>query len=160
MKKLIGLFVLFCFTLSSFGSAGLKTPPLLAADVLIPLGNTGKTISLLELSEIKVKDFQALSGKKMNIWNRLMFKRAQKELRAGINEDGTINNQKVKSLVKKAEGEGFHLGGFALGFFVGLIGVLIAYLINDDKKQDRVKWSWIGFGAGVVLGLLLILIVF
>jgi len=37
----------------------------------------------------------------------------------------------------KRAGDGslaFYIGGFALGFLLGLIGVLIAYLINDDKK--------------------------
>ena len=56
---------------------------------------------------------------------------------------------------KAAEGGGgFHIGGFALGFLLGLIGVLIAYLINDDKKKERVKWSWIGCLVLVVILLL------
>lgn len=48
---------------------------------------------------------------------------------------------------------GFHFGGFALGFFVGLIGVLIAYLIRGDEAVDRNrrKWAWIGFGVYVLL---------
>ena len=46
---------------------------------------------------------------------------------------------------------GFHLGGFALGFLIGPIGVLIAYLIDDDKKRNRVKWAWIGLIAWVVI---------
>jgi hypothetical protein len=45
---------------------------------------------------------------------------------------------------------------FALGFLLGLIGLLIAYLINDDYKHNRVKWAWIGFGIVVVLNIILI----
>ncbi len=40
---------------------------------------------------------------------------------------------------------------------MGLIGVLIAYLINDDNKSNRVKWAWIGFGAFVVIYLVILL---
>ena len=46
---------------------------------------------------------------------------------------------------------GFNPGGFALGFFAGLIGVLIAYLIKDDHKKNRTKWAWLGLGIAVVL---------
>lgn len=51
-----------------------------------------------------------------------------------------------------ASGEtGFHAGGFFLGLLLGVIGVIIAYLINDEKKHNRVKWAWIGWGVWVVL---------
>jgi hypothetical protein len=40
---------------------------------------------------------------------------------------------------------------------VGLIGVLIAYLKNDDKKDNRVKCACIGFAVWV--GILLIALI-
>lgn len=131
-----------------------------AADVLIPVGNSGQKISLLELSEIKVKDMEALTGKKMKLADKLGFKMAQKQLRSSIDQDGTINNKKLNKMAAKSavDGSGFHLGGFALGFLLGLIGVLIAYLINDDKKSQRVKWAWIGLAAWIVI-LLIILVI-
>ena len=52
-----------------------------------------------------------------------------------------------------------HLGGFALGFFIGLIGVLIAYIIEDDYKRNRVKWAWIGWGVFVVFYVALLVII-
>ena len=51
---------------------------------------------------------------------------------------------------------GFHSGGFFLGLLVGLIGVIIAYIIKDEKKKNRVKWAWIGWGVWVVIALILI----
>lgn len=53
-----------------------------------------------------------------------------------------------------AEGtsSGFNIGGFALGFFLGLIGVLIAYVFIKDA--NLIKWSWIGLGAVLVIILL------
>ena len=34
---------------------------------------------------------------------------------------------------------------------MGLIGVLIVYLINDDQERNRLKWAWIGFGVWVAI---------
>lgn len=50
---------------------------------------------------------------------------------------------------------GFHFGGFALGFFMGILGVGIAYWTGGS--DDMIKWAWIGMGTmGVLyLGLLL-----
>ena len=45
-------------------------------------------------------------------------------------------------------------GGFFLGFFLGLIGVLIAYLSSDDK--DFIRSTWLGAATWAVLYLLLL----
>lgn len=166
MKKIV-LFVaaLAVFT-SSFATItpmSSKDPVLRADRMFFPVGKTGKSISLLELSRISMKDFQALTGRKMSFFDKMSFKVAQKKVRDNIDRDGTINNKKIqKALSKSAKGgeSGFHFGGFALGFFLGLIGVLVAYLLNDDYKRNRVKWSWIGLAASVVLSILLIVAVF
>jgi hypothetical protein len=174
MKRLTTLLAAFLFVASSFAAAivvpatgspaavapaATPAPLIKASDIRIPLNNTGKFISLQELADLKVADYEKLSGKKMNWIHRLEFKLAQRKLRRSINEDGTINNRKLAEMAgKRADGEtGFHVGGFALGFLLGLIGILIAYLINDDKKSNRVKWAWIGLAAWLVIFLLLII---
>jgi hypothetical protein len=131
-------------------------PLVKAADIRIPVGTTGKFINLQELANIKVADLEKLTGKKMRWIDRMQFKLAQRKLRHSINEDGIVTNKKLAAMGRKTlDGEtGFHFGGFALGFFLGLIGVLIAYLINDDKKSNRVKWAWIGVGVIVVIVIL------
>jgi len=66
-------------------------------------------------------------------------------LTSGISPDGTITNRIFTKEAKKSGlFSAFHLGGFALGFFLCIIGVLIAYLINEELKARRVKWAWIG----------------
>ena len=118
----------------------------------------------MELSSITVKDFEKLTGKHLNFIDRIGFKAGQKKLRKSISADGTINNKRLMKFVN-GDGDhstGFHLGGFALGFFLGLIGVVIAYVAfgDDDVKRNRVKWSWIGAATFFVLWLVLVLIVF
>ena len=157
MRKFIllltGLLILTC----SFATVTITHPPLNASAIFFPVGKTGQKISLMELSHISVKDFEKLRGQKMDFFDRLSFKAAQKKVRNGINPDGTISNKKFENFLKQRGGEtGFHMGGFALGFFLGAIGIVIAYLINDDFKHNRVKWAWIGFGVFIVLYVALI----
>jgi hypothetical protein len=49
----------------------------------------------------------------------------------------------------------FHLGGFALGFLLGLLGVIITLFFKDANKQNRLYSSLIGLGAVIILVLLL-----
>lgn len=172
MKKIMSFLMAISILISSYAtSPALATlngekknvfsevPALNANNVMLPVGNTGKKISLMDLSRISIKDFETITGKRLKLIDKIGFKLGQKKLRTAIQPDGTIKSKAIKKYANKmaADGEtGFHLGGFALGFFVGLIGVLIAYLINDDYKRNRVKWAWIGWGIFVVLYVILL----
>jgi hypothetical protein len=158
MKKIALLIISLVLLSGVFAAENFSKPTLKATEIYLPVGKTGKVISLMELSSLRVKDFEELTGNKMKFFDRLGFKAAQKQLRNNINYDGTFNSKKIERFVKRkyGSGEGFQAGGFFLGFLLGLIGILIAYLINDDQKRNRVKWAWIGLGAGVALLLILI----
>ena len=157
MKKILLLSAaIFLLTAGFASNNAAKKPAVKASEVYIPIGNTGQSISLLDLSRMSVKDVQNFTGKKMTFADRMMFKAAQRQLKKSISPDGTINNKRLAKMAKKADvTSGFHIGGFALGFFLFLIGVLIAYLINDDLKSTRVKWAWIGAAVSLVIILLL-----
>jgi hypothetical protein len=146
---IIALFVLSY----SFGANMVtKLPPYKAKDILIPIGNTGQKISLLDLSRIKIKEVETLTGKKMSLIEKAGFRAAQHKLRMNINYDGSISSKRLKKRLNKAEdgGSGFHLGGFALGLFLSLVGVLIAYLLPGDNQASRTKWAWIGAALSVI----------
>ncbi len=155
MKKLLVILVAFLFLSNSFANIGIEAPPLKASQVFIPIGTTGQKISLMELSQISMDNLQALTGRKMDMMEKIAFKAGQKNLRKHINPDGLFDKKFAKRLEKKVDGtSGFHAGGFFLGFLLGLIGVLIAYLIKDDKKSNRVKWAWIGLAAWLAIVLI------
>jgi len=148
MKKALALLMLIAtFSVAYSTSYSIEKPPIKAGDVFLPIGKSGQMISLKDLSVIKTKDFEELTGKKMKLIDKIGFSISQKQLRKNINPDGTFNKKKFQKFFDKyAEGSGgFHVGGFILGLLLGLIGVLIAYLIKDDKKKARVKWAWIGW---------------
>ncbi len=91
------------------------------------------------VAKMSAKDYEVLTGKKMNFVERLAFK---------------ITKKRFEKKLAMAEGSssGFNIGGFALGFFLGLIGVLIAYIFIKDP--NLIKWSWIGLGTVLVIILL------
>ena len=69
---------------------------------------------------------------------QMAFKAGQRKLRQNIHADGTLD----KGFVKKFDSYRgifgiFNLGGLALGLFLSLIGVLIAYLITTGDKKGR-----------------------
>ncbi len=157
MKKLF--FVLFAFSLSAttFAASSYSYISKKATEIYIPI-STSKQISLVDLSKINVKDYEKLTGTHLNFFERMSFKSTQKQLRNSIAADGTVTNKKlVKAMLEPDNSRGFHIGGFALGLFLGPIGVLIAYLIKGDPAVDRnrIKWSWIGLVVFILWVLLL-----
>jgi site-specific recombinase len=54
------------------------------------------------------------------------------------------------------EEQNFYFGAFALGFLLGLIGVLIAFLVNLDSpvRKKKMTSAWIGVLAWVAIVLI------
>lgn len=160
MKRLSTLIILVVFISPVFALGPTLTPPgpVKASSILFPVGPNKQMISLEDLAYMKPRDYAKITDKHMNLVQRMKFSLAQKKLRNSINADGTVNNKALRNMAAPdMDGQtGFHLGGFALGVLLGPIGVLIAYLINDDKSANRRKWAWIG---GIVWLLWFLLVV-
>ena len=163
MKKTFILFLLIAVFSATYSSTtSIPVSPakssVKATEVYVPIGKTGQFISVMELSQIKVRDYETLSGKKMKLIDKVNFKLGQRELKKSINRDGTFSNKKVEKYFNKAAlGGAFSISGFLLGLFLSLIGVLIAYLITTGDKKGRITWAWIGAAVSLILwGALLI----
>ena len=163
MKKTFILFLLIAVVSATYSSTNTipgssKNPSIKATEVYVPIGKTGQFISVMELSQIKVKDYEKLAGKKMKFVEKVNFKLGQRELKKSINQDGTFSNKRVEKYFDKAAlGGVFSISGLLLGLFLSLIGVLIAYLITTGDKKGRITWAWIGCAISLILwGALLI----
>jgi hypothetical protein len=163
MRKILLFGTALLFVTATFATANVEAPILKADQLFFPVGKNGQKISYAQLATISLADLQALTGKKMGFMQRVNFRMAQKKMQKSIAADGTIQNKKIQKFFTKkgnAGDSGFHAGGFALGFLLWGLGVLIAYLIDDDYKQNRVKWAWIGVAAATVLWVILWIAVF
>src|SRR6187401_615964 len=145
MKKAFILFLLIAVVSAGYYSTN-------SIDVYVPVGKNGQLISLMELSEISIKDFESLSGNKMKLKDKVSFKMKQRQLKKNINYDGSFSKKRVEKYFNKAAlGGAFSLSGLALGLFLSLIGVLIAYLITTGDKKGRITWAWIGAAISLIL---------
>jgi len=122
-----------------------------AKQYFFPLDENGNKLSLFELSHISKQELQQKTGRKMNHLQSISFKVVQKKLNKMIDADGKIAVRLQDPEDDPAVKPGFDGGGFALGFIGGLLGILVAYLIKDEKKKNRVKWAWVGFGIRVII---------
>lgn len=161
MKKVhVSLILVALCTMSFTASKPISVPksksPINATQVYVPVGKTGQIISLMDLSQISVKDFEKLSGEKMKFTDKVKFKVGQKELRKNINEDGSLNSKKLENYLASSQkglfSGGISWAGLALGLFLSLIGVLIAYLITGKEgNKSMIKWAWIGAIISVII---------
>ena len=99
--------------------------------------------AMKEFVTLSPKQYGELRGKKLSLVEKVEFKIVQKKLK------------KQLSYYDGDGSEGFNFGGFALGFFLGLIGALLSFISKDRNFR---KWAWIGFGSWVVLLLIIVAI--
>ena len=156
MRKIITLlaFIASFYPASSntFLSSAAR-PALKADEVYVPIGKTGQLISMADLSQINLKDFEKLSGQKMKFSEKITFKIGQRQLRKSINPDGTFNRKSIEKYLAHPAGPGggFSLTGLLLGLLLSLLGVLIAYVIAGSDKRSRVTWAWIGAAISLII---------
>ena len=137
MKKICFFFVAFFLFATSFGSSVILTPtpsPVPstpnASKIYLPLGLNGQKVSLLDLSKMKIKDYQKFSGQHLSLFDKIRFKFAQKKLRNSINADGTVNSRALQDFTKSSAGGGgkSQVIALLLVILVGGLGIHRFYL--------------------------------
>lgn len=144
MKKIFTLFAGLFLLSTTFAASTVVTPKIFASQVMIPI-SAGKSISLLDLSQMKVKDFENLSGRHLNLLQRITFSLAQKKLRKSINEDGTVNSKKLTDSITNAANGSIPKGLYIVLAIFGL--AWIAMGVMDD-------WSGNDWWINLILTLL------
>ena len=146
MKLAKFIFSLVVFSLMSVAVHSAVTS---SGFAVVPSADINPTVSKKQQQVLFMRWFVSLSprqygvmrGKKLNIFEKLSFKLTQYRMKQQL---------KAKS---SGDSEGTNWGGLALGFFLGLIGVVGAYIFSKDK--NFIKWTWIGCGIWIVLTLLI-----
>lgn len=157
MKTPLALLFTLALAINSFAALPTAPPNFKATEIWVSIGNKGSRISLYDLAYIRTKDYEKTSGQKLRLADKLGFKIAQRTLRKQIRADGTVSKKMQQHAEKMALfNYPFHTGGFLLGFFFSLIGLLVTFLIRDDYRKDRRYWAW--FGVRTQLAVLSILV--
>ena len=112
---------------------------------MMPLGDGTFMISINDYTTLSPKKYQEITGQKLTVKEKIKLKLTQSMLKKAV---------KRKDLSKKGlfDSWSWHWGGFALGFFLSILGVIIALFINDDYKTDRFRTAL--FTAGLVITIL------
>jgi hypothetical protein len=115
------------------------------------------SISVKTFLSLSAKDIYAGTGKKLSFKEKMGLKFAQRELKTQVKKNQIDENTIVELDKQMGYGESsFNIGGFLLGFILGLIGVGLAHIFSDDKDFRRSSWK--GLGAWIILLLVLVLI--
>jgi hypothetical protein len=158
MKKIpVSILLLCSFQLALNASTVLpeKTSRPSLEDVLIPLMNSGKSISVKDFLELTPTSYKQLTGKSLSLAQRIDLAAGKHYIKKMLRKDSSVDVEKMRR-------RGFfgawqwHWGGFALGLFLSFLGPIVALFFNDDYKWDR---FWTAMHTAVYVGLIIALIV-
>jgi hypothetical protein len=130
----------------------------------------GRYLKASEFVKLSARDFSELTGKKLNLFQRLSFGVARLRLKHDLKKNPDLkltdykrsdNNGRFNFLwfILGLAGPiaGLFTGALLLFALVAVAPVVIAYATKQDKT--KIKSVWIGFGTGLLFILILALLV-
>lgn len=150
MKKIIVFFLpfIFSFTVHATSIVNPKDPS--ADQIMVPLGDGPYMISLSDYINLSPKEYRNITGHKLSLKEKIKLKLTQSILKKAMKKTGF--NKEYLAERGLFDEWSWHWGGFALGFFLSIIGVIIALFINDDYRTDRFRTALLT--AGIMAGIL------
>lgn len=148
----LSLVLILALTFITFPSFALVSPS--SNHTEMPAMNHSDVLAKMKLEDflsLTPKKYKELTGEKLSITQKISLKLAQKKMRQAIKEN-KMADEKIQGTA--LDTSDFNIGGFILGLILPVVGLLIAYLIDDEEV---IKWAWIGFGIFLVFFLLFII---
>jgi len=104
------------------------------------------------------QNFQELTGKKMNLIQKLEFKMLQRKVRKMVKKGEVVTMADVQK--KFDDLNSMNVLGFLLGLILGPVGVIIALILKEtgDVGTDVVRWSLYGLLIWLAIVLVVVLI--
>jgi hypothetical protein len=110
-------------------------------------------VSINDVINMSPKQYGDMIGEKLSLKERIVFSMLKDELKKSeVDKTETID---LNAAMAESNSE-FNLGGFLAGLFLGLIGVGLVHIFSRDSNVRRSSWK--GFGAWIILILVLALI--
>ena len=145
MKKSISIL----FFVILFISQTINTKAVVRTDVMTEnnfLMEKFGTVDVDTFANMSLKEVAAKTGKKLKLRDKIVLKLAQKQIKKNLKKGKPINAEEIYTTSDKR----FNLGGFLLGFFFSLLGVLVALLFGKNAVRSAL--------LGTLCGLIVVLI--
>jgi hypothetical protein len=130
--------MLLCFAQNSFSAISYAVPGH-ESDSKPAAITAQQRLAMEQFVKLTPKEYGVIRGKKLSFFDRIAFKATQRKVKKHL-----LGNS-----------EGFNAGGFFLGFLLGLIGVLCAYIFSKDRNFR--KWAWYGWFGWLAILLIILL---
>jgi len=154
---LLGTIALLTFnTANAFTTLIVITKP--AATTTIKDPNPLSLISAQQFLTLTPQKFQELTGKKLNLIQKIQLKMVQHKVKKMLKRGEVVTMADVQ---KKFDDVGtMNVLGFLLGLILGPVGVIIALILKEtgDVGSDVVRWSLYGLLVWLAIVLIAILI--
>jgi hypothetical protein len=151
-----GVAVLTFNTANAFTS--LVVAPSTPVIIKEPKPNALSLISAKQFLDLTPQKYQELTGKKMNLVQKVQLKVLQHKVKKMVKKGEVVTMADVQ---KKFDDVGsMDLLGFLLGLILGPIGVIIALILKEtgDVGPDTVRWSLYGLLIWLAIVLLILII--
>lgn len=115
-------------------------------------------ITAKQFLSLTPQKFQELTGKKMNLVQKIEFKMLQHSVKKMVKKGEVVTMADVQK--KYDDLNTMNVLGFLLGLVLGPIGVVIALILKEtgDVGPDVVRWSLYGLLVWLAIVLLIILL--
>jgi hypothetical protein len=128
------------------------------ADPIIKKPNPLSLITAKQFLSLTPQKFQELTGKKMNLVQKIEFKMLQHKVKKLVKRGEVVTMADVQK--KYDDISTMNVLGFLLGLVLGPIGVVIALILKEtgDVGPEVVRWSLYGLLVWLAIVLLVILL--